>query len=245
MRDNAAELEKMVDRRTDELRRLSARLMSAQDEERRRIARDLHDGLGQELAVAKMVLDKLLLQQSSQPQESWAQASGIIDSAIQQVRSMSHLLHPPLLDEVGLLSALAWYAEGLTKRTGIEIFLDVQPADFPRLATEVETTVFRIIQEALTNVFRHAQARKVWITLHQKDGLIAASVLDDGKGIDERIAELRPERVGVGIGGMKQRAKEFGGELRLSNADPGTLLELTIPSGLAARDVSTVLNGCA
>src|SRR5208283_4952256 len=156
IRDNATELEKMVDVRTTELQRLSVRLMTLQDQERRRIARDLHDGLGQELAVAKMVLDKLLLQQSSQPQESWAQASGIIDSAIQQVRSMSHLLHPPLLDEVGLLSALAWYTEGLTKRTGIEIFLDVQPADFPRLATEIETTVFRIVQEALTNVFRHA-----------------------------------------------------------------------------------------
>jgi len=244
MRDNATELEKMVDRRTDELRRLSARLMSAQDEERRRIARDLHDGLGQELAVAKMVLDKLLLQQSSQPQESWAQASGIIDSAIQQVRSMSHLLHPPLLDEVGLLSALAWYTEGLTKRTGIEIFLDVQPADFPRLATEIETTVFRIVQEALTNVFRHADAQKVWITLNLRDGVITASVLDNGKGIDERITELRPESVGVGIGGMKQRAKEFGGELRLRNADPGTLLELTIPSAPGARELTTVLDRC-
>ncbi len=229
IRDNAIELEKMVDRRTDELRRLSVRLMTAQDQERRRIARDLHDGLGQELAVAKMVLDKMVLQKTSPPQESWALASSIIDRAIQQVRTMSHLLHPPLLDEVGLLSALAWYAEGLTKRSGIEAFLDVQPSDFPRLATEVETAVFRIVQEALTNVFRHSEARKVWINLSQKDGIILVSVQDDGKGINARIAELRPESVGVGIGGMKQRAKEFGGELRLSNADPGTLLELMIP----------------
>src|ERR1700727_3160381 len=165
IRDNATELEKMVDNRTDELRRLSVLLMTLQDQERRRIARDLHDGLGQELAVAKMVMDKMVLQNTSQPQESWALASSIIDRAIQQVRTMSHLLHPPLLDEVGLLSALAWYAEGLTKRSGIEAFLDVQPSDFPRLATEVETAVFRIVQEALTNVFRHSEARKVWITL--------------------------------------------------------------------------------
>src|SRR6202011_3470859 len=121
IRDNTAELEKMVDRRTDELRRLSVRLMSAQDQERRRIARELHDGLGQELTVAKMVLDKMVMQKSSLPQtpETWIQASSIVDRAIQQVRTMSHLLHPPLLDEVGLLSALAWYVEGLTKRSGI------------------------------------------------------------------------------------------------------------------------------
>ena len=110
--------------------------MSAQDQERRRIARDLHDGLGQELAVAKMVLDKMILQKSSHPQEECVQASSIIDRAIQQVRTMSHLLHPPLLDEVGLLSALSWYADGLTKRSGIETYLDVQPPDFPRLATD-------------------------------------------------------------------------------------------------------------
>jgi signal transduction histidine kinase len=245
IRDNAIQLEKMVDRRTDELRRLSVRLMSAQDQERRRIARDLHDGLGQELAVAKMVLDKTLLQGPPQPQEACAQASIIIDRAIQQVRTMSHLLHPPLLDEVGLLSALAWYTEGLTKRSGIETFLDVQPPDFPRLAPEVETAVFRIVQEALTNVFRHAEARKVSISLHQKDGLIAVSVLDDGRGIDAKIAELRPEKVGVGIGGMKQRAKEFGGELRLTNVDQGTLLELTIPSNSVLREPAAVLGGDA
>ena len=150
IRDNAIELEKIVDRRTDELRRLSVRLMTAQDQERRRIARDLHDGLGQELAVAKMVLDKMLLEEEAQAKEACAQASGMIDRAIQQVRTMSHLLHPPLLDEVGLLSALAWYTEGLTKRSGIEAVLDVQPPDFPRLAPEVETAVFRIVQEAVS-----------------------------------------------------------------------------------------------
>ncbi|MGB7332064.1 MAG: ATP-binding protein, partial [Terriglobales bacterium] len=134
--------------------------------------------------------------------------------------------------------------EGLAKRSGIETFLEVHPPDFPRLSPAVETAVFRIVQEALTNVFRHSEARKVWITLIQKDGSIVVSVLDDGKGIDKKIAELRPESVGVGIGGMKQRAKEFGGELRLTNADPGTLLELMIPSSLALRESSAVLNGC-
>jgi PAS domain S-box-containing protein len=248
IRDNAAELEKMVDRRTDELRRLSVRLMTMQDQERRRLARDLHDGLGQDLAVAKMVLDRMILENSKSskpPEEAWNQASSIIDSAIQQVRTMSHLLHPPLLDEVGLLSALAWYVEGLTKRSGIETSLDVQAGDFPRLGAEVETAVFRIVQEALTNVFRHSEASKVWITLTQREGTIVVAVRDDGKGIGKKIAELQPDSVGVGIGGMKQRAKEFGGELRLSNVHPGTLVELIIPCNIVLREPSAVLDGCA
>jgi PAS domain S-box-containing protein len=246
IRDSAAELEKMVDRRTDELRRLSTRLMTMQDQERRRLARDLHDGLGQELAVAKMVLDRMILQKSAVPsQEAWTQASGIVDRAIQQVRTMSHLLHPPLLDEVGLQSALSWYVDGLTKRSGIETSLDVHPADFPRLAVDVETAIFRIVQEALTNVFRHSEAHKVWISLTQGNGTIVVAVRDDGKGIGKRIAELQPDSVGVGIGGMKQRAKEFGGELRLTNAQPGTLVELMVPCNSVLREPSAVLDGCA
>jgi PAS domain S-box-containing protein len=235
IRDSAAELERMVDNRTDELRRLSIRLMTMQDQERRRIARDLHDGLGQELAVAKMVVDKMLMQKPVQG-EGWAQASTIIERAIQQVRTMSHLLHPPLLDEVGLLSALNWFVEGLAKRSGIEASLDVQPRDFPRLSTDVETAVFRIVQEALTNVFRHAGARKVWISLNQKVGQIVVTVRDDGKGIGENVVELRPDSLGVGIGGMRQRAKEFGGELRLKNVNPGTLVELKIPASGILRE---------
>src|SRR6266478_1928454 len=156
IRDNAIELEKMVDRRTDELRRLSVRLMTTQDQERRRIARDLHDGLGQELAVAKMVLDKMLLQKPVPPQEqTWAQASSIVDRAIQQVRTMSHLLHPPLLDEAGLLSALAWYVEGFAERSKIRVDLQLDP-QIGRLPAELETAIFRIVQECLTNIHRHA-----------------------------------------------------------------------------------------
>lgn len=245
MRDSAAALEKMVDLRTNELQRLSVRLMSLQDQERRRIARDLHDGLGQELAVAKMAVDKALLQHASKPDESWSQVSAIIDRAIQQVRTMSHLLHPPLLDEVGLLSALSWYVEGLAKRSGLETSLEVHPQDFPRLTTEVETAVFRIVQEALTNVFRHAEARKVWISLARTDKMICVAVRDDGKGIGKKIAEQRPDSVGVGIGGMRQRARELGGELRLENLSPGTLLELVLPADAMMRETSAELNEVA
>jgi PAS domain S-box-containing protein len=245
IRSSAAELEKMVDMRTEELRRLSIRLMTMQDQERRRIARDLHDGLGQELAVAKMVLDRMLLQKEQPVGEAWKQASSIVDRAISQVRTMSHLLHPPLLDEVGLLSALSWYVEGLSKRSGIETSLEVQPQEFPRLSTDMETAVFRIVQEALTNVFRHSGARKVAITFTQKDGYILVGVRDDGKGVGKNVAEQRPDSVGVGIGGMRQRAREFGGELRLVNTEPGTLVELKIPYTSVLRESSPVLDECA
>ena len=231
IRDSATELEKMVDRRTTELRRLSVRLMTLQDQEHRRIARDLHDGLGQELAVAKMVLANALQQTAARIEKTaCAEASTIIDRAIQQVRTMSHLLHPPLLDEVGLLSALTWYADGLTERSGIETSLDVQPQDFPRLAPELETAIFRIVQEALTNVFRHSQASQAWINVAQTDSRTVITVRDNGVGVNDRVAELQPDSVGVGIGGIKQRAKEFGGELRVYNLNPGTAVEVVIPS---------------
>lgn len=158
------------------------------------------------------------------------------------MRSLSHLLHPPLLDEVGLTSALRWYLEGLTERSGIETYLEVQPSDFPRLASDVETAIFRIVQESLTNVFRHAEAHNVWISLAQREDATVITVRDDGKGIEQRVAELQPDSVGIGIGGMKQRAKEFGGELRLINTNPGTLVELVVPfSKTVVREVA-VLN---
>jgi signal transduction histidine kinase len=214
-----------------ELRRLSNSLIVTQDEERRRIARELHDGLGQDLVAIKMMLEGMLAKPNgSRPSADLAaDARELMDHAIQQVRSISHLLHPPLLDEVGLQSALQWYLEGLTKRSGIETSIDVQPANFPRLAPELETAVFRIVQEALTNVFRHSAARKGWVTLLKNETEVIVSVRDNGKGIPEEITELRPESIGIGSGGMRQRVKEFGGELRLRNATPGTLVEVTIP----------------
>lgn len=231
IRDSALELERMVDLRTTELRRLSSRLMTLQDEERRRIAREIHDGLGQELAAAKMILDGVLSKDSSPSmRRASADASELVDRAIKQVRTISHLLHPPLLDEVGLISALRWYLEGLSDRSGIEIKLEVEPSDLNRLRPELETAVFRIIQEALTNMFRHSGARNGRVSLIEKNGRVAVTVRDDGKGIEERVIQLRPESVGVGIGGMRQRVKELGGSLRLANANPGTIVEVVIPS---------------
>ena len=214
-----------------ELRRLSSSLIAAQDQERRRIARDLHDGLGQELSGAKMMIDciKMREQTTEWKEQAAAEASALIDQAIQQIRSMSHLLHPPMLDEIGLQSSLRWYLDGLTKRSGLETSLEVQPEDFPRFGSELETTIFRVVQEALTNVFRHAEARRVGLDLAIRDGQILIKVCDDGKGIPDSVADFEGDKIGIGIAGMRQRVKELGGELRLRNSNPGTLLEAVIP----------------
>ena len=231
IRDNAVQLEKLVDSRTAELRRLSGRLMTLQDEERRRIAREIHDGLGQELAAGKMILDGILAKNPSPSVSRPAsEASQLVDRAIQQVRTISHLLHPPLLDEVGLMSALRWFLEGVSERSGIAVRLEVEPADLRRLRSELETAIFRIVQEALTNMFRHSGARNGNVRVVERNGNITITVRDDGKGIEEGVALLHPESVGVGIGGMRQRVTELGGTLRLANANPGTIVEVVIPT---------------
>jgi PAS domain S-box-containing protein len=237
IRENSTTLEKVVEERTEALRHLSSRLMRMQDEERRRIARELHDSLGQELAAAKMTVDGILKQTSSQLKDQSAEeASGSIDRALQQVRTMSHLLHPPLLDEVGLVSALRWYLEGMTKRSGIETTLEVQPSTFPRLTPQFETAIFRIVQEALTNVFRHSQATHSQVRLLRNEGHVVVEIRDDGKGLAEDTTKFRPGNVGIGIGGMRQRVEEFGGELRLTNANPGAVVEVIIPVEEQARE---------
>jgi signal transduction histidine kinase len=140
-----------------------------------------HDGLGQELVAGKMLLDSIAKQHPGTRKDQLAtDAEGIPDRAIQQLRSISHLLHPPLLVEVDLLSALRWYLDGLTNRGSIETSLQDQPVDFPRLAPELETTIFRIVQEALTNVFRHSGAQRSWVTLFQGDSRLEITVRDDG-----------------------------------------------------------------
>jgi signal transduction histidine kinase len=220
-----------------ELRTLSSNLIASQDDERRRIARELHDSLGQELSAAKMLTDKIImLNRSSESTGEAVEISNLINNAIQQVRNLSYLLHPPLLDEIGLQSALQLYLEGFTKRSGIEISLEMQPSDFPRLGQELETAMFRIVQEALTNVFRHSGSREARVTLVKTDAQILGSVRDYGHGIKDDVTRGRPDGIGVGIGGMRQRVKEFGGELRIGNANPGTMVEVVVPIEPAARD---------
>jgi signal transduction histidine kinase len=207
-----------------ELDNLTQRMICMQDDERRRIAHEVHDSLGQELVAAKMIIDSI----PADTDGKTADARTLIESAIQQVRNISHLLHPPLLDHVGLGLAIDWYVEGLTKGSGIDVALDVQPG-FPRLAMELETAVYRIVQEALTNVLRHSGATRARVHLSMSHGTILLRVQDDGCGITQDIVDFRPGSIGVGVGGMRQRIREFGGELRLDHANPGTLVEAKIP----------------
>ena len=147
---------------------------------------------------------------------------------------MSHLMHPPLLDEGGLFSALRWFLDGMSERSGIETSLDLQPVEFPRLTPQLERGVFRIVQEALTNVFRHSEARKARVVLVQRENGLLVTVSDDGKGVDESTSQLRPGSIGIGMGGMRERARELGGELRVRNGYPGTIVEVAIPSVVIA-----------
>jgi signal transduction histidine kinase len=214
-----------------ELRRLSHSLMTAQDEERRRISRELHDGLGQDLTAVKMILGGLVQPnqlKDSTENKTIAEVLSMMDSAIEQVRTMSHLLHPPLLDEMGLLSALRWYTEGFAKRSGVETVLDV-PKNFPRLEPEIEMAIFKIVQESLTNVFRHAEAKRAVVQLEERDGNALISIEDNGKGVGSGAEELHPNSYGIGVIGIKQRAAEYDGQVTLRNTGSGTRVEVKIP----------------
>ena len=214
-----------------ELRRLSHSLMTAQDEERRRISRELHDGLGQDLTAVKMMLGGLVQPnqlKDSTENKTIAEVLSMMDSAIEQVRTMSHLLHPPLLDEMGLLSALRWYTEGFAKRSGVETVLDL-PKNFPRLEPEIEMAIFKIVQESLTNVFRHAEAKRAMVQLEERDGCALVSIEDNGIGIGSGAEELHPNSYGIGVIGIKQRAAEYDGQVTLRNTGSGTRVEVKIP----------------
>ena len=221
-----AESQKLVELRTLELQNLSARLLQLQDEERRRIARELHDAVGQELAVLKMTLagakpDRL--------EQAVKNSIEMTDAAIKTVRSLSYLLHPPLLDESGLMAALHWFIEGIEKRSGVQVQLILKPVSFPRLSRDIETTIFRVVQESLTNVYRHSGSTMARVELDRQPERVVLRIRDYGKGLLTDPAELSATKLGVGIGGMRERVKQFGGELRISSAEPGTVVEAYIP----------------
>jgi PAS domain S-box-containing protein len=213
--------QRLLELRTFELQKLSAQLLQVQDEERRRIARELHDELGQQLSGLKMAIDT---------GDQHKDASQIADTALNTVRNLSYLLHPPLLDEAGLRPALHWYIDGLIKRSNIQISLNLIPLIFPRLPKEIEVTIFRVIQESLTNVYRHSQTDSARVEIERQLDLVIVRVRDYGKGLDPQLTDPRASsRLGVGINGMRERIRQFGGELRVSRAEPGTLVEARIP----------------
>ena len=228
-------LESQVQQRTAALRRLSARLLQIQDEERRRFARELHDSLGQCLTAAKISVS--LLAQSLPDDATLQEAEELLDRAIAETRTISHLLHPPLLDEMGFASAATWYVEGFGKRSGIETNLKVS-RDLPRLARESETALFRILQESLTNVHRHSGSHTVDVDLAVNDSTATLTVRDTGKGIPGNVLEgfrKGGAHVGVGLAGIRERVTELGGSLDVQSNGSGTILKATIPIAEARR----------
>ena len=219
---------------SDQLRDLSGRLMSSQDEERRRIARDLHDSAGQNLAALAMTVALIEDQAQRDPArlpESIKDARDLIQDLTQEIRTTSYLLHPPMLDEMGLSSALAWYIEGLAQRSGLNIELNI-PDGFGRLAPDVELAIFRLVQECLTNIHRHSGSKTAVIRIAREPGRIYAEVQDHGKGMSpERFAEVESQGVGVGVGirGMRERVRQSHGELTIHSNALGTTITAIFP----------------
>lgn len=216
-------------------RALSARILELQDVERRKIARELHDSVGQSLAAVRLNLGRLQRRESElgNPNGSatLAESLDLTDRAITEVRTISHLLHPPLLDELGFHSAARWYTEGFAKRSGIQVDLHVTgTAD--RLAKEVELALFRVLQESLTNVYKHAKANHVDIDVECTPTQVALSVTDNGRGISPRIlAQFRAgEAGGIGLAGMRERLAELGGKLQVDSSTKGTRIRVILPT---------------
>jgi CheY-like chemotaxis protein len=218
---------------------LSSRLLIAQDEERRRISRELHDSVGQSLAAVQMNLYSLLKSQpeSSPLTKSIRDSIDIVDQATQELRTVSYLLHPPILDLAGLASAVQWYAEGFAKRSGLDV--DVQiPANMKRFESVRETALFRVVQECLTNVHRYAAASMVWICVVQESDELRLQVRDNGKGFPADDLSMNAARVGVGIPGMRQRLRELGGRLDIQSNSNGTVVTAFLPTGARVEQES-------
>ena len=229
------ELESVVQRRTATLRHLSARLMRLQDEEHRRIARNLHDSLGQYLATIKMNLDLLSRSDTPNKDEVLSATLESVERSIAETRTLSFLLHPPLLDEVGFVSAASWYTDEFAKRSGIKVKLDL-PDGIDRLPELTEIALFRILQESLTNVHRHSGSSSVEIGLTVGENQVLLRVRDFGRGMPARLrqgSDLNGVYVGVGLSGMRERVTDLGGSFDIESNLQGTAIIVALP--LAAQ----------
>ncbi len=210
------------------LRQLSGQLMRVQDEERKKFARDLHDGLGQDIVAAKISAD-VLVERYPRDREL-AELSNMLQNSLMQTRTISYLLHPPLLEEVGLASAAEWLIEGYTKRTGVDVSFRIPPQP-QRLPRHLELTLFRILQEALTNVYRHSKSHKAEVAIQVYDTEVSLHVRDYGVGIPSKTLSNLDEgnHVGVGLSGMKERVRELGGKLEITSDRSGTQIDAKMP----------------
>jgi len=214
------------------VRELSQRLLRLQDEERRRLGRELHDSVGQLLVGAKMALDVLTTEEG---RRNWEEHIGecdlILEQATREVRTMSYLFHPPMLEELGLKSAVQSYLEGFRQRSGIHIDFQADE-DFGRLSSDRELVLFRVLQESLTNVHRHSESPTAQVWLRIEDQTAVLEVLDQGKGVPAAILEFSNDSIGmlgVGLRGMNERLRQLGGKLELISSNVGTRVRATVP----------------
>ena len=234
------ELDRKVQERTadlnmanESLRELSGRLQQMRDEERRQIARDLHDSVGQLLAALNMNIAIVQLQSDkldSAGARAVSENAAIVEQICREIRTISHLLHPPLLDAAGLASALRWYVDGFSERSKIKVDLDI-PKEFGRLPDEMEIAIFRMVQECLTNIHRHAGGTSAAIRVREEDRQVLVEIQDQGKGIPlEKQKDLTSSvRAGVGFRGMRERLRQLGGVLEIRSDSAGTAVTATLP----------------
>ena len=213
--------------------------MTLQDEERRRIARELHDTAGQTLAAIKMSIAVIRPFEKSSPalQPLVDDLNALADAALQEVRTASYLLHPPLLDEAGIASAARWFVEGFANRSGIQIDCEI-PGKMERPSRECELVLFRVLQESLTNVHRHSGASSAIVRLRCDDHIVQLEVSDDGRGIPQehlRRFQSSTSTTGVGIAGMRERVRQLGGHLELRCTGPGTTVHVVLPATTQGR----------
>ena len=218
---------------SERLRDLSGRLLQLQDEERRHIARELHDTAGQTLAALGMNLAQLAEDAKHNPAQlakDLKDAQDLVQHLTQEICTTSYLLHPPLLDENGLDSALRWYVQGLAERSGLGIDLKISK-NFERLSREIELVIFRLVQECLTNIHRHSGSRTALIRIRREADKIHVEVQDDGKGMSQKqLAEIESHGSGVGIRGMRERVRQVNGELTIESNALGTKISATFPA---------------
>ena len=215
------------------LAQLSSRLLEMQDQERRRIARELHDTTGQNLAALSINLSMILTTCAldANARETLEECIALTDSSVKEIRTLSYLLHPPLLDELGLVSALHAYAAGYAERTGLEIELDL-PDRLPRLPQGIEIALFRIVQEGLTNIHRHSGSSTAILRLKYQPKGVELEIADHGRGLPPGTLEgemTSASRIGVGIAGMRERARQLGGRLTIGSSETGTTLHVVLP----------------
>jgi PAS domain S-box-containing protein len=211
------------------LRDLSLHLLRTQDEERRQIGREIHDSLGQYLSVLKMKLDSM---SSSPTVEESTQCANIVEECVKEVRTISYLLYPPMLEEMGLKSAIPWYLDGFSNRSGIDTTFHASD-DFERLSRDAELVLFRVLQESLTNVQRHSGSKTADIRISRTDNAVTLLVTDRGKGLPTAVLEQGTQdwmgSIGVGLRGMSERLHQLGGALEITSSDNGTQVRATVP----------------